>query len=90
MRQIALLFASLGLSLAAVAAEPQTASRPDNLNVAATASCKPSGDGTFAEIVTTMASVLPQAEGDALLARYCSDCMKRKLLVGQLPAGMRN
>lgn len=92
MRHFALLLVSLGLSVAAVAAEPQagTASRPDNLNAIAALPCQPTGDGTFTEIVTTMASVLPRAEGDALLAKHCGECFKRKFLLGQLPGAKHN
>jgi hypothetical protein len=50
----------------------------DVFKVSGAAACKPSGDGTFSEIVTTMASVLPPEQSDALLAKYCSDCMKQK------------
>ncbi len=55
----------------------------DTLDVLNIAPCKASGDGTYVEMITTMASVLPPAEAEALLARYCEACNKRKLLVSQ-------
>ena len=54
-----------------------------SLNVLQVAPCKPSGDGTYVEMITTMASVLPPAEADALLARYCEECFKKKFAVSQ-------
>ncbi len=75
----------LALSLSAGAHEttgPQGSSadtiRLDPLNIMQAAPCKASGDGTFAEMITTMASVLPPAEADAFLARYCVECNRRK------------
>ncbi len=53
----------------------------DSLRVLQVAPCQASGDGTYTEMVTTMASVLPTAEADALLARYCDECNKRKFAV---------
>jgi hypothetical protein len=40
------------------------------------APCKSSADGSYTEMVTTMASVLPPAEADILLTRYCDECLK--------------
>jgi len=54
-----------------------------SLNVLQVAPCKPSGDGTYVEMITTMASVLPPAEADALLARYCDECLRHKFNVSQ-------
>lgn len=48
------------------------------LQAGTTADCKPKGDGTFTEIVTTMASVLAPAEGIRMLDTYCEPCMKQK------------
>jgi hypothetical protein len=45
--------------------------------------CKTNGDGTYVEMITTMASVLPPAEADALLARYCEECFRRKFSLSQ-------
>ncbi len=53
----------------------------ESLRVLQVAPCQASGDGTYTEMVTTMASVLPAAEADALLARYCDECNKRKFAV---------
>ena len=53
----------------------------ESLRVLQVAPCQASGDGTFTEMVTTMASVLPAADADALLARYCDECNKRKFAV---------
>jgi hypothetical protein len=55
----------------------------DTLDVLSVAPCKASGDGTYVEMITTMASVLPPAEAEAFLARYCEACNKQKLLVSQ-------
>jgi hypothetical protein len=55
-----------------------------SLNVLQFAPCKPSGDGTYVEMITTMASVLPPAEADALLARYCEECFKKKFAVSRV------
>lgn len=46
--------------------------------------CKPSGDGTYTEMITTMASVMPPAIGDAFLARYCEECMKKKFSLANM------
>ncbi|OYY95471.1 MAG: hypothetical protein B7Y41_02925 [Hydrogenophilales bacterium 28-61-23] len=56
----------------------------DSLNVLSVAPCKASGDGTFTEMVTTMASVLSPAEADALLARYCDACNKQKFAAARV------
>lgn len=74
-----LLAMSLGTS-SIQAAEP---SQIDTLHVFNVTPCKASGDGTFVEMITTMASVLPPAEAEALLARYCDECNKQKFLVSQ-------
>ena len=55
----------------------------ESLNVLRVAPCKGSGDGTYVEMITTMASVLPPAEADALLARYCEECFRRKFSLSQ-------
>ena len=55
----------------------------DKLDVLNVAPCKASGDGTYVEMITTMASVLPPAEAEAFLARHCEACNKQKLLVTQ-------
>lgn len=49
------------------------------------ARCTPAGDGTFADIVTTMASVLPADQANALLDKHCSPCMKQCLKVSSAP-----
>ena len=74
-----LLVISLGAS-GVQAAEPAKIDTLDVLNVAP---CKASGDGTYVEMITTMASVLPPAESEAFLARYCEACNKQKFLVSQ-------
>ncbi len=53
----------------------------ESLRILQVAPCQASGDGTYTEMVTTMASVLPTAEADALLARYCDECNKVKFAV---------
>lgn len=58
-------------------------SQIDSLNILSVSPCKTTGDGTYVEMITTMASVLPPELGDALLARYCEECYKRKFLVTQ-------
>lgn len=58
-------------------------SKIDSLNILSVSPCKTTGDGTYVEMITTMASVLPPELGDALLARYCEECYKRKFLVTQ-------
>lgn len=50
----------------------------ESLNILSVSPCKTTGDGTYVEMITTMASVLPPELGDALLARYCEECYKRK------------
>jgi hypothetical protein len=74
-----LLVMSLGTSGIQAAESTQI----DTLDVLKVAPCKASGDGTYAEMITTMASVLPPAEAEAFLARYCEACNKQKLLVSQ-------
>jgi hypothetical protein len=54
-----------------------------SLDILKVAPCKTTGDGTYVEMITTMASVLPPEIGDALLARYCEECFKRKFQVTQ-------
>jgi hypothetical protein len=54
-----------------------------SLDILKVAPCKTNGDGTYVEMITTMASVLPPEIGDALLARYCEECFKRKFQVTQ-------
>jgi len=53
------------------------------LAVLRVAPCKASGDGTYVEMITTMASVLPPAEAEAFLARYCEACNRRKFTLSQ-------
>jgi|GEM_PF-7065300 len=53
----------------------------DVLNVAP---CKASGDGTYAEMITTMASVLPPEQADQFLALYCDPCLVQKFLAAKL------
>jgi hypothetical protein len=53
------------------------------LDVLRVSPCKTNGDGTYVEMITTMASVLPPAEADALLARYCEECFRRKFSLSQ-------
>jgi hypothetical protein len=55
----------------------------DSLNLMKVAPCRPSGDGTYVEMITTMASVLPPADADALITRYCEECFKRKFSLSQ-------
>jgi hypothetical protein len=55
----------------------------ETLNVLRVSPCKTNGDGTYVEMITTMASVLPPAEADALLARYCEECFRRKFSLSQ-------
>lgn len=64
----------------------ETAMPLDVLKVSGVPTCKSSGDGTFAEIVTTMASVLPPDQGDALLAKYCGECAKQKFNLNRVAA----
>jgi hypothetical protein len=52
-------------------------------NILSIAPCKANGDGTYTEMITTMASVLPPEMGDALLAKYCQECYKRKFQLSQ-------
>jgi hypothetical protein len=59
------------------AAETASLELLDVLNVAP---CKASGDGTYVEMITTMASVLPPEEADKFLARYCEACFKQKFI----------
>ena len=58
-------------------------SRMDVLSTLSIDPCIPTGDGTFVEMITTMASVLPPEMGDALLAKYCQECYKRKFQLSQ-------
>ena len=55
----------------------------ESLNVLSAAPCKATGDGSYVEMITTMASVLSPELGDALLARHCEECSKRKFLLTQ-------
>jgi len=71
--------ALLAIGLNACAADTVQITNIDQLDVLSVSPCKPTGDSSFTEIVTTMASVLPPAEAEALLARYCEDCMLIKL-----------
>jgi len=73
----------LVLSLGASGIQAAESTQVDTLDVLNVAPCKASGDGTYAEMITTMASVLPPAEAEAFLARYCEACNKQKLLVSQ-------
>ena len=77
-----LLVISLGAS-GVQAAESAESAKIDTLDVLNVAPCKAGGDGTYVEMITTMASVLPPAEAEAFLARYCEACNKQKLLVSQ-------
>lgn len=82
-----ILFASLlSISLQGVAAESEKSlveiTNLDLVNLLRVAPCKASGDGTYTEMITTMASVLPPAEAQALLDRYCDDCNRRKFAAG--------
>lgn len=89
MQAIKFLFGSLFVlsSLVASAAEPMPiAAHPgedvmvETIQGARVAPCKASGDGTYVLMITTMASVLPPAEADAFLARYCDTCFRQKFL----------
>jgi hypothetical protein len=62
-------------------AEPASMELLDVLNVAP---CKASGDGTYVEMITTMASVLPPEQADQFLARYCEACFKQKFISAKL------
>jgi len=73
----------LVMSLGASGIQAAETTQVETLDVLNVAPCKASGDGTFVEIITTMASVLPPAEAEALLARYCDECNKQKFLVSQ-------
>jgi hypothetical protein len=73
-----LLTLGLGAQADQGAGSPAVTSKLDVLTVLQQAPCKSGGDGTYTEIVTTMASVLPPAEGRALLERYCDACNKQK------------
>jgi len=73
----------LVISLGANGIQAAESTRLDKLDVLNVAPCKASGDGTYVEMITTMASVLPPAEAEAFLARYCEACNKQKLLVTQ-------
>ncbi len=55
----------------------------DSLNILSVSPCKTTGDGTYVEMITTMASVLPPELADAFLARYCEECYKRKFQLTQ-------
>lgn len=78
---------SLGLSSATLAASGTPPSARElgltHLQSGVSTDCKPKGDGTFAEIVTTMASVLSPAEGARLLDRYCEPCMKQRFALSR-------
>lgn len=50
----------------------------ERLDILRVAPCKANGDGTYTEIVTTMASVMPPEEARAFLERYCDECNRRK------------
>jgi hypothetical protein len=80
---LAVSFNATSVEGASGGAEKTASATIDVLSVSTAPACKPNGDGTFAEIVTTMASVLPAAQGDALLAEYCGDCIKKKLALSQ-------
>jgi hypothetical protein len=71
------------LSLAAGGIHAAEQAEVVELDVFSAAPCKASGDGTYVEIITTMASVLPQEEADAFLAQYCEACFKQKFVVSQ-------
>ena len=73
----------LVISLGASGVQAAESAKIDTLDVLNVAPCKAGGDGTYVEMITTMASVLPPAEAEAFLARYCEACNKQKLLVSQ-------
>lgn len=73
----------LVMSLGANGIQAAESTQIDTLDVLNVAPCKASGDGTYVEMITTMASVLPPAEAEAFLARYCEACNKQKLHVSQ-------
>jgi hypothetical protein len=78
----ALLAMSLSVNAGETTAEtPCPPAGPVALSDNPGSACRPIGDGSFAEIVTTMASVLPPEESNALLARYCEPCMKQRLSI---------
>lgn len=83
------LFLALSLNAGADdASSPTTINSADSgkietLNILSVSPCKTTGDGTYVEMITTMASVLPPELGDALLARYCEECYKRKFQLTQ-------
>lgn len=73
-----LLAASLGANAEETTKPVTGVTSPEALNVFSVSPCKPSGDGTYTEIITTMASVLPPAAAEAFLERYCDQCNKKK------------
>lgn len=89
MKHLHILFAASLLTLAHNVSAGDTATPvtsvvgAEPISVFSAPTCKPSGDGSFTEIVTTMASVLPPEQGDALLARYCDRCNLIKFSLAQ-------
>lgn len=73
----------LALSLAAGGIHAAERAEVVELDVLSVAPCKASGDGTYVEIITTMASVMPPEEADAFLAKYCDACFKQKFVVSK-------
>lgn len=73
---------TLGLGTASLAAPSPSnvdqAAALQPLQTTVSKDCKPRGDGTFTEMVTTMASVLSPTDGIRLLDTYCEPCMKQK------------
>jgi hypothetical protein len=55
----------------------------ESLDILNVAPCKASGDGTYVEIITTMASVLPPEEADQFLALYCDPCLVKKFMAAK-------
>lgn len=76
--------ALLALGLNASANDTVINTNIPQLNILKVAPCKASGDGSYTEMVTTMASVLPPAEADALLARYCEECQRMKFNLSKI------
>lgn len=81
-RTIILVALAWGFSTASLAAPENPAQVLERINAIQPAQsdvCKTDGDGTFIEIVTTMASVLPPEGATKLLNKYILPCMKRQV-----------
>lgn len=80
MKKIQLILSAALLSIGLNASANDSAIDPalHKLDILNVAPCESTVDVGFTEMVTTMASVLPPAEADALLARYCDECHKMK------------